>query len=451
MCTALINVIGSSKLEGVQKVNNIWRLYVKDKVSRLELCCKQKLWIGSKQVPLYDQNLNSSRQPVGSGSQDLPQSNDKLTIKHLPLSVSNEEIKRMLEENGVSLRSSIRYGMIRDSDGHLTSFKNGDRFVYVKPFSPPLPRKQQIGSINCTVVHHGKDVPCTVCGEVGHKVGEEGCLAAPTREIVAFRGFRHPLSNHFPCALHVWDKDFKSLEHAYLWRMATEFGKAEIAAQIHRSQHAGEAKRISKMIGEDEVRWQWERDNLNIMKDLITIKAQQCEQFHNCLLENKDKTLAEATSSKLWATGASPFITEHSSPDYWPGRNMLGALLMEDTQELLGKVDDVPVMSQESNIPDKDNLNNDSQQVSSVNSEPDPDPDPDPDPEPLHDTTSTQAHTSMEVEAVTSEHEPSGVHVSRPRNRSSPSSSKTHNISSSGSRRRGTNRDVNRKVLKKTQ
>ena len=87
------------------------------------------------------------------------------------------------------------------------------------------------------------------------------------------------------------------------------FGKAEIAAQIHRSQHAGEAKRISKMIGDDEVRWQWETDNLIIMKDLITIKAQQCEQFRNCLLENKDKTLAEATSSKLWATRASPFIT----------------------------------------------------------------------------------------------------------------------------------------------
>ena len=170
--------------------------------------------------------------------------------------------------------------------------------------------------------------------------------------------------------------------------MATEFGRAEIVAQIHKSEHAGEAKRIRKLIGEDEVRWQWEKDNLNIMKDLITIKAQQCEQFRNCLLENKDKTLAEATSSKLWATGASPFITEHFSPDYWPGRNMLGALLMEHTQELLGQVDDVPVLSQESNIPDGDNLNIGSQQVNSVNS--------DPDPEPLHDTTtSTQAHCMM--------------------------------------------------------
>ena len=37
MCTALINVIGSSKLEGVQKVNNIRRLYVKDKILVLQI------------------------------------------------------------------------------------------------------------------------------------------------------------------------------------------------------------------------------------------------------------------------------------------------------------------------------------------------------------------------------------------------------------------------------
>ena len=55
---------------------------------------------------------------------------------------------------------------------------------------------------------------------------------------------------------------------------------------------------------------------MSIMKDLITIKAAQCEQFRNCLLENKDKTLAEATPSKLWATGFSPFLTELPSPEY---------------------------------------------------------------------------------------------------------------------------------------
>ena len=116
---------------------------------------------------------------------------------------------------------------------------------------------------------------------------------------MSFRGFRHPLSNHFLCDLHVWDKVFKSLEYAYLWRMATELGKSELATQILKSEHAGEAKRISKLIDEDEVRWEWERANLSSMKDLIAIKAEQCEQFWNCLLENKNKTLAELMTRLL--------------------------------------------------------------------------------------------------------------------------------------------------------
>ena len=106
-----------------------------------------------------------------------PVNNDKLTVKHIPLSVSNDEIKRMLEEHGVSLRSQIKYGLIRDSDGHQTTFKSGDRFVYVKPFDPPLARNQKVGNYSCVVIHHGKEIPCVVCGITGHKVGDLGCKA----------------------------------------------------------------------------------------------------------------------------------------------------------------------------------------------------------------------------------------------------------------------------------
>ena len=52
----------------------------------------------------------------------------------------------MLEENGVTLRSAIKYGCIRDSSGYLTSYKGGDRFVYVKLFDTPLSRSQKVGN-----------------------------------------------------------------------------------------------------------------------------------------------------------------------------------------------------------------------------------------------------------------------------------------------------------------
>ena len=81
---------------------------------------------------------------------------------------------------------------------------------------------------------------------------------------------------------------------------------------------------------------------IQIMKELLSAKAEQCKEFSNCLMENKDHLLAEATPSKFWGTGMSLFVTKNCSPRYWLGRNMLGALLSELTQELLrndGEVD----------------------------------------------------------------------------------------------------------------
>ena len=71
MCNAVINVMASSKLEGVQKINGLWRIYVKDRVSRLELFCKESIRIGSKLVSLYDMNPYSSQQQVTSGRASL--------------------------------------------------------------------------------------------------------------------------------------------------------------------------------------------------------------------------------------------------------------------------------------------------------------------------------------------------------------------------------------------
>ena len=148
------------------------------------------------------------------------------------------------------------------------------------------------------MIHHGKETPCAVCGEPGHKVGDLGCKALPTETIRAFRGYQHPLSNHFACRLKVYESEFKSVEHAYFWHMAREFGNSDLATQIKNSAHAGEVKRLSKLIAEDDKRFTWEADNIEVMKVLLQVKAKQCAQFRNCLIENKGKTLAEATLSK---------------------------------------------------------------------------------------------------------------------------------------------------------
>ena len=38
----------------------------------------------------------------------------------------DRERKAMLESHKIKLASTIRYGMVRDEDGHLTNFKKGN-------------------------------------------------------------------------------------------------------------------------------------------------------------------------------------------------------------------------------------------------------------------------------------------------------------------------------------
>ena len=88
LCRAISNVINPSKLQGVQKINNLWRIYIKDKHARVELFIKESIVINGKRIKLYDQNPNRVYESGDVAQQKL----DKLTIRNLPLSVSNEEV-----------------------------------------------------------------------------------------------------------------------------------------------------------------------------------------------------------------------------------------------------------------------------------------------------------------------------------------------------------------------
>ena len=51
-------------------------------------------------------------------------------------------------------------------------------------------------------------------------------------------------------------------------------------------------------------------------------------------MENKDYILAEATPSKLWATGMSPFVAEHTAPKFCHGKKLLRSMLTAMAQQL---------------------------------------------------------------------------------------------------------------------
>ena len=322
---AVTHVVGQEGLEGVQKLGGIWKIYLKAVKHRCDLLSRKTLWIQSKMVALFDQN------PY----QNNLQSKDKLTIKGLPLHMKNDELKTMLESKGVVLCSPIKFSLIRDETGQFTNYKNGDRFLYCEPLPQLIPRQQRVGDHNCYVYQHGKNtMQCKSCSQMGHKAGDAACPGRAKEEsILAFRGYEDPLSNHYPTPIQTFDQDFRSLEHAFFWKMATDLEKHELAARIKAAAHAGVAKRLSKEMAEEE-REAWDHENVHVMKTLLQQKAKTCMQFRNKLLLNKDKILAESTINKRWGTGLPKFVTEVTEPTLWPGTNLLGKLLMELTSQL---------------------------------------------------------------------------------------------------------------------
>ena len=77
---AVTEVISPQNLDGVQKFMRLWRIYFKTLQSREGFLGHETMLIGEKAVPLHDQ---------------CPETY-KLTIKGLPLSVQNKEVKSCL-------------------------------------------------------------------------------------------------------------------------------------------------------------------------------------------------------------------------------------------------------------------------------------------------------------------------------------------------------------------
>ena len=329
---ALLSRVQAQYVEGVQRIGQLWRIYVSSVKIRVDLLTKRTLIISGKLVPLYEQN------PFITHQKSPEDRKDKLTVRGLPLSVSNLEIKTLLESQGVTLSSAVKCSLMRDEDGSLTDFKNGDRYVYCQPFSPPLPKQQKVCGMQCTIYHHGKTTTeCKACNIQGHRPGDEVCEAkAEEGTIQAFRGYQHPLSNHYSTPIRAFGvpEPFKSVEHAWFWKMASDLGKHELATRIKDAEHAGKAKYLSKEM-EENSRIEWEDENMDVMKDLLVKKTKSCELFRNCLLENHEKFLGECTQNLRWGTGLSKWMTEHTNVRFWTGNNLLGRLLMSITEELL--------------------------------------------------------------------------------------------------------------------
>lgn len=327
LCIAASRIVGHTNIDGAQLVNGLWRIYPKSLTSRVHLVTKGQLFINSIALKIFDKNPSLNARELY----------EKITIKELPLHITDSEIEQFLRNRNVELTSEVKYSMARTTDGDITSFKNGDRYAFVKaPVMPLLKRIDYIGEYKCKIYHDSQfKTNCSVCNMLGHSEGDTNCNAKnKTEEIIAFRSQNNVLSNFYPCTISIYDTVFKSTEHAYQYKQAIAADMDDLAEQIMRAPHAGVAKRLSKEIPE-AFRISWEKNNVNIMNEILNVKADQVPEFAYALCESDGTYLAEATSDTFWASGLSPEVTAVIDPSFYPGSNTLGKLLMEIRGSLL--------------------------------------------------------------------------------------------------------------------
>ena len=152
--------------------------------------------------------------------------------------------------------------------------------------------------------------------------GRVGCT-----RVIPFKGKQHPMSNFFPCRLTVDGLQFCCSEAAYQHKKAVMYGRPDVARKIYKAQDGPAAKRAAKTLGQKTCPM-WEERKLSTMEHILEAKFLGCVQFRRALQSSGRQILGEATENSFWATGLSPEATDITEPEFWPGQNRLGRLLM---------------------------------------------------------------------------------------------------------------------------
>jgi len=158
-------------------------------------------------------------------------------------------------------------------------------------------------------------------------------METPQDGLTTVFGAQNPLSNHFPCTIKVMGHTFASSEHAYLHTKARYSTKPELAQTVKDATSAAEAKRISKDVPFNP---EWLSKREEIMSTVLTAKLQQVPAFSEALVESGESLLVGAAPGDFdWGSGLSERHTKTTIQSKWPGRNLLGKILMKLRDEAM--------------------------------------------------------------------------------------------------------------------
>ena len=175
VCYAAERESGENSIEGSQRIGACYRLYVKDKRTRVRLL-STGLEVRGQRVELLPTNPFLVRD--GDAEVELT----RLYISNVPISYADAEIEKALRKVGVDLRSPLRRERARDPEGRLTNWITGRRMVEVVVPQTPLPKILDVGLFKAHLFHREMkaEMVCRRCLQKGHLAakcqGVEVCL-----------------------------------------------------------------------------------------------------------------------------------------------------------------------------------------------------------------------------------------------------------------------------------
>ena len=137
--------VPSQCIKGIQRIREMWRIYMDNEEDRLALLV-HGLVLRGRQIPLHAQNpYNPDRTQPDT---------IRIKVKNVPLSADDGQIHRSLTLEGCEIQGLFRERL--RVDGKLTNCETGDRLIISKTLQNPIPRKLQIGKYWTLVFHSGQ-------------------------------------------------------------------------------------------------------------------------------------------------------------------------------------------------------------------------------------------------------------------------------------------------------
>ncbi len=308
-----------SVLDAVQLMKTGWYIYMHTVADRTRLV-SVGITVAGCYIQLWSEFCPEARKSL------------KVMLRDLPLhSVDNEQVLHALNDI-CQVSSPVNFSNIW-LNGQLTSIRNGDCFVYVDAADvSKLPDTLPVGKYITHIVKPVSMSTCKHCQGEGHQSSDQACPACAPQHmqdtVEAFCSGCCELSNLYKCPLGcvIQDKGmtFESSEHQYQVKKLKFHDKGAEAFELLMEEDSFKAMKKAKLaVPDDQVSDDWKVITKVEMLESNHLKYHSCAHAREKLLDSK-LILAEAMGDPFW----------ECLSDYWPGKNMLGEILMVVCDEL---------------------------------------------------------------------------------------------------------------------